>query len=90
MKRYIQFYCESTGYVKGSIPPNFDGPKYPIEAVGSDGVFVPDQRLSQASLHALARNIIENKRKNKIRDFVGYSIEHSTMFREARSQFYNA
>lgn len=87
MKRYIQFYCESTGYVKGSVPPNFDGPKYPIEAVGSDGVFVPDQRLNNLSLHVLARNIIESKRKNKIRDFVGYSIEQSSRFTKARGKF---
>jgi hypothetical protein len=47
MKRYCQFLKMSTGYVEGSIPPIFsEEEKYPIDALGTDGVFVLDARKS--------------------------------------------
>ena len=70
MKHYIQFKTLSTGYIKGSIPPQFSNDCIkPIDKLGSDGVFYLDNRLS---LNTMINKGIElcNKRNNK----VGFSI----------------
>lgn len=55
MRQFAQFFHRSTGYVQGSIPPRFDGPKTLIEACGSDSVLPLDGRLGLMSAIAEAR-----------------------------------
>lgn len=47
MKVYCQFQKLSTGYIPNTTPPQFsDEYKKPIDALGSDGVFILDGRNS--------------------------------------------
>lgn len=47
MKHYIQFKTLSTGYISGTIPPQFSKEYVkPIDRLGSDGVYYLDNRLS--------------------------------------------
>lgn len=55
MRQFAQFFHHSTGYVAGTIPPRFDGPKTLIEACGSDSVLPIDGRLGLTSAINLAR-----------------------------------
>ena len=80
MKKYIQFYILSTGYVKGTIPPRFDGPQVPVPALGSDSVIIPDGRLSDSSVYYLAKYEAVKRR------YIGFSIERSDNFREPRGK----
>lgn len=77
MKHYIQFYVMGTGYIQGTIPPQFDEP-VPVAALGSGGFMIPDQRLGLTKLHELARSIICNRKG--LRQFIGYSIEPNGQF----------
>lgn len=73
--RYAQFFIMSTGYVPGSIPPRFDAAHVvPIEACGSDGVYILDGRYRLARCVAVAR--AECKR----RGFVGFTIMQGETF----------
>ncbi len=70
---YAQFYQDSTGYVPGTIPPQFDKAQVkPIERLGSDGVLVLDRRLSLANQHKAAR-----ARAVQV-DAIGYRLVHSS------------
>lgn len=54
MKYWIQFMTMSTGYVAGTIPPQFGAPEL-IDVCGGDGVLPLDGRLSERSMHREAR-----------------------------------
>jgi hypothetical protein len=70
MKRFIQFYSVSTGYVQGTIPPVFkDSAKVPIPACGSDSICFIDGRLSLCNRVNLARKICGQ------RNYIGFTIE---------------
>ena len=47
MRHFAQFYAPSTGYVAGSIPPRFDGPRELIPACGDRAVIAIDGRISE-------------------------------------------
>jgi hypothetical protein len=70
MKHYIKFKILSTGYVEGTIPPQFSKDQVrPIDACGSDSVYYLDNRLSLSNMILKGRELCE-KRGNK----VGFSI----------------
>ena len=49
MKYWIQFMGKSTGYIPGTIPPQFGVPTL-IDACGTDGMLPLDGRLSERSM----------------------------------------
>lgn len=51
---YAQFITFSTGYISGTIPPQFGNP-YPIDACGDRGIIKIDGRLSLDNHHKIAR-----------------------------------
>jgi len=53
---FAQFFTRSTGYVPGTIPPRFDGPRELIEACGDRGVLIVDARVRASTASALARD----------------------------------
>lgn len=59
---FAQFFHPSTGYVDGTIPPRFDGEKKPIEACGTDGVFILDGRLSYSNMIEQSNRIALQRR----------------------------
>ena len=71
MKRYVQFYTLSTGYVPGTIPPQFS-PEHvkPIEALGSDSIAFLDGRYGLARCIQEARDLAKKRGGN----FCGYKI----------------
>lgn len=78
--RYAQFFILSTGYVPGSIPPRFDAAHVaPIEACGSDGVFILDGRYGLSRCADAARE--ECKRRKK---YVGFTIMQGETFSRSR------
>ena len=61
--KYIQFFTKSTGYISGTIPPQFsDNNIKPIELLGSDGIFYLDGRCSLQSCINVGYNILPRKR----------------------------
>ncbi len=77
--KYAQFFILSTGYVPGSIPPRFDAAyTAPIEACGSDSVFILDGRYRLARCVAVAR--AECRR----RKYVGFTIMAGESFTNSR------
>lgn len=75
---YAQCYVLDTGYVPGTIPPDFTGARKPTEACGSDGVLVLDGRWSLGRKDACAA--LYGRR----RGFVGYRLYQGRTFTEAR------
>lgn len=75
--RFAQFFTMSTGYIPGTIPPEFGTPS-PIEACGSNAVLIIDGRLS---LHN-ARQIAAKAAKE--RGYVGYAIHQGESFNYSR------
>lgn len=76
--QYAQFFNMSTGYIDGSIPPQFDDAhKKPIEACGSDGVLTLDARCSPQFKHDVSAVTC------KSRGFVGYRIYQGANFSSA-------
>lgn len=71
--RYAQFYTLSTGYIAGTIPPQF-GQRQPIEACGTNGVVIIDGRVSLDSAHAIAQ---ETCRK---RGYIGWRLYEGPSF----------
>lgn len=66
---YAQFFHIGTGFVPGSIPPQFDDAyKRPIEACGDRSVVVIDARLSAETIASIARAECVK------RGYVGYRI----------------
>lgn len=76
--RYAQFFTHSTGYVPGSIPPRFDGPRVPIEACGTDGVMPVDGRYGDA------RAILEARQMCKRRGFIGFTMNAGPSYLDSR------
>lgn len=74
MKHYIQFKTLSTGYISGTIPPQFSKEHVkPIDRLGSDGVYYLDNRLSLDSMINKGYELCES-RGNKVGfSIVGYS-----------------
>lgn len=72
MRYWVQFLDYSTGYVPGSIPPRFDGPKTLQDVCGSDGIYMLDGRNSEATMRrdALERAI----RLQHWKQFAGFQI----------------
>lgn len=69
MKTYAQFFTYSTGYVAGTIPPQFDDShKRLIEACGDRGIIQIDSRLSNWRIGLIARETCE------ARGYDGYQI----------------
>ena len=54
MRYWVQFLQESTGYIAGTIPPQF-GAKTLIDATGTDGVYILDGRNSEQTMHRDAK-----------------------------------
>lgn len=75
---FAQFYQLSTGYVAGSIPPCFDGPRVPIEACGDRAVIVLDGRRRLESQIQLAREECGK------RGFVGFALLRGESFTRSR------
>jgi len=67
MKTFVEFYTYSTGYIAGTIPPQFGKPEL-IPATGDRSVIQIDSRLSQNNVLRIAE--IECKK----RGFIGYKI----------------
>jgi len=76
--RFAVFHKLSTGYVDGTIPPRFDGPKVPIPALGSDGMRIFDGRFGMSRCASEARAIC------KARGFAGFTIEAGASFTQSR------
>ena len=77
---YVQFYHNSTGYIAGSIPPQFSDENIkPIEMCGTDGVFILDGRNNIDTMVFDAE-----KRMSKMRmihpDICGYKIIKAQKF----------
>lgn len=71
---YAQFYTESTGYVPGTMPPSFDGPKRLIEACGDRAVIILDGRERTHAHHLIA------EREAVKRGFMAYSLHKGVSF----------
>lgn len=68
--RHVQFFHLSTGYIPGSIPPEFkDENKKLIPVCGSDGHFYPDGRFSLSRVKDLAA------KECKQRGFLAFQVE---------------
>ena len=67
MKQYAQFYHQSTGYVAGTIPPQFGEP-HPIPATGDRSIIWLDARSRPAAYADYLRT--ECRR----RGYVGFSV----------------
>jgi hypothetical protein len=77
--KYVQFYKLSTGYIEGTIPPQFrEDAKKPIEAIGSNGVCVIDGRLNLHNALRIARRVCNE------RGFMGYSLHVGRSFGDSR------
>ena len=70
MSRYIQFLSLSTGYIPGTVPPQFGIVRKPIEMMGSDGIYLVDGRWGDRTIHQKATEV------GKLRRAVGYRICH--------------
>ena len=75
--RFAQFFTISTGYIPGTIPPQFGTPK-PIEACGSSSVLIIDGRLSQNNVATLAARVAKERR------YIGYAIHQGENFSRSR------
>ena len=67
--RFIQFYSMNTGYIEGTIPPQFSENKKPIPACGIDSIHKCDGRWSLSTIRNVAKEL------GHARGFIGYSIE---------------
>ena len=77
---YAQFKVLSTGYIDGSIPPQFsDNNKKPIDLIGSDGVAVLDARKSTINLIFDAIKIMNNHTKKS--SIIGFELIKANDFR---------
>lgn len=77
--RYAQFFTQSTGYVPGSVPPQFRADHVrPIEACGSDGVMYIDGRLGDE------RAVLEARATCKARGFIGFTMNAGPSLSDAR------
>lgn len=87
MKVYCQFKVLSTGYVQGTIPPQFkEENKRPINMLGSDGVFILDGRKSLDNL------IIDSKNRAEklLQKIVGFEIVQAGSFLDKGKVLYKS
>ncbi len=79
--KYIRFKTLSTGYIGGSVPPQFsDSHKKPIDLLGSDGVCCLDGRLNLDSMVNYAyQKILKHNKKSSI---IGFEIIRANDFLE--------
>ena len=69
MKKYVQFWTESTGYVAGSVPPRFEASSVrPIEACGDDAVVRLDGRLCEQN------RLSQCRAECRRRGYIGFTI----------------
>lgn len=87
MKRYCQFLVMSTGYVEGTIPPEFkEEYKQPIDMVGTDGVFKLDARIW---IHGQINDCFQRYHQLKnVHEIVGFKIIEASNFREEGKLIY--
>lgn len=71
MRYWVQFLQMSTGYIPGTVPPQFGAPA-PIDACGSDGVMPLDGRLSYENMIRAAKEKAQSM--EHFRKFVGFRI----------------
>lgn len=73
MRHYVQFYDMTTGYIAGTIPPQFS-PDYakPSEALGGEAVFMLDNRLSLKNMIRRGHEVNANLRR--AHKYVGFKI----------------
>lgn len=78
--RYVQLFKNSTGYVPGSIPPEFS-PRHvkPIPDVGSDAVMRLDGRFSMQTCARFARVAANNRA-----GCVGFAIYAGSSYGDSR------
>ena len=73
---YAQFYKNSTGYIEGTIPPQFGTPAL-IEACGDRAVIVLDGRVSPKSNGEIAAKECEKRGYKAWAIFRGDTFTHS-------------
>jgi hypothetical protein len=89
MKVYAQFYKNSSGYIEGTIPPQFSEDHVkPIEAIGSDGVFILDGRNSLSTWVYDAKQRLE-KMKQLGKNFIGFTIVKAEKFTDNGREIYS-
>lgn len=78
--RYVQFFQNSTGYIAGTIPPQFS-PEHvkPIPECGSDSVLHLDGRFSMSTCVRIARDACRNRR-----GCVGFTLNAGRSYSDSR------
>lgn len=88
MKIYCQFKVLSTGYVAGTIPPQFDeNNKKPIDLIGSEGVYILDGRNSLNTLIYDSRLRLDKMRR---KDIVSFEIIKAERFTDNGKVIYKS
>lgn len=84
MKHYIQLQTLSTGYIQGTIPPQFSNDNIkPIDLLGSDGLFYLDNRLSLSNMIEKGFDICKKHiSKNRIVGFKIVAYQNSILEKE--------
>lgn len=78
--RYVQFFKDSTGYVPGSIPPEFSPCHVkPIPDVGTDAVMRLDGRFNMETCARVARVAARNRAR-----CVGFAIYAGRSYSDSR------
>lgn len=76
---YAEFYHLSTGYIEGTIPPQFnDANRKPIPVCGSDSVLKMDGRFSKRTMIQIATKI------GTQRGFIGFTLNAGESFSRSR------
>jgi len=82
MKIYCQFKVLSTGYISGTIPPQYsEDNKKPIDMLGSDGVYILDARKN---INSLMSDCVLRLNKLRLNHIVQYEIIRSEDFYEGK------
>lgn len=80
MKRYVQFFQNSTGYVSGSIPPWFDPKNVTlIPAYGDGSVVIIDGRIRKETAKRIARE------ECKKRGYIAWQFFEGQSFTDSRA-----
>ena len=76
---YAEFYHLSTGYIAGTIPPQFsDAARKPIPVCGSDSVLKLDGRFSTRTMVRIASEVCRK------RGFIGFTLNAGDSFTRSR------
>lgn len=86
MKYYAQFQTESSGqaFKDGKM---INVTKFPIDALGSDGVFILDGRNSLCTMKEDAKQRMQQL--SKVRSFIGFKIMQGERFTKSK-EIYNS